>query len=407
MLLLRKLSPVLLLSILSLITLLSANKVFATTYAMPAPGNDIIGESFVVKAGSEDTLLTIGNRYDVGMHEMLESNPNLHIEQEQASDLLPHGTKVLVPTQYVLPPYHKGIVINLAELRLYYFTPDGKRVLTYPVGVGRMEWRTPLASTSVIKKEVDPTWYVPPDIHQFVLEQTGRDLPPEMPPGPENPLGHYAMYLGTAGYLIHGTNQPTTIGKYVSSGCIRMHNEDVEELFHYVSVGTPVHIINYANKAGWYEGRLYLQSRIPLELDAPESDLNPGSLHTVVEQAMQNKKHIHMAGVDWSKAYAVENEHDGIPQQISGGDDQASADFRDVPLPEEAPIPESNHRISTNIFASDNHDDDYGLNADPENDSYDNYSDDNSDKYSDNDSDNYSDSADNSDNYSDNYGSDQ
>lgn len=282
----------------------------AAIYPMPAPGNDLIGEIVTVRSGSQDTLLTIGNRYGIGMHEMLEANPQLHQTEYTASQYLGRGKKVIVPAQFILPSARKGIVINLAELRLYYFSPDSQYVYTYPVGLGRMEWRTPLGKTSVISKEVDPIWDVPASIHKYVLEETGKSLPKRVMPGPENPLGPYALHLGISGYLIHGTNQPWSIGKYVSSGCIRMHDEDVTELYHMVKVGTSVAIINRAEKAGWNNGRLYLEAQVPLE---PASAVNP-QLEAKAVVASRVKDGV----VDWNKVNQVVHEHLGIPQQVGG-----------------------------------------------------------------------------------------
>jgi L,D-transpeptidase ErfK/SrfK len=280
-----------------------------------SPGSDIVGEVVQMKSGSRDTLLTIANQYGVGMHEMLESNPQLHRTQDNADQYLGRGKKVVIPTQYILPPYRQGIVINLPELRLYYFTPDGQYVYTYPVGLGRMEWRTPLAKTTVISKETDPIWTVPPSIHAYVLQETGTELPSRVMPGPDNPLGPYALRLGTSGYLIHGTNQPWSVGKYVSSGCIRLHNEDITELHQIVPVGAPVRLINYADKAGWAQGELYLQSRIPLEINAPAGGLNESSVQAVVGKAMAKRQ----GAVDWSKVEAVQSQRLGIPQPIGRG----------------------------------------------------------------------------------------
>jgi L,D-transpeptidase ErfK/SrfK len=206
----------------------------------------------------------------------------------------------------------KGIVINMPELRLYYFTPDKQSVYTYPVGLGRDQWRTPLFQSKVVSKEVDPTWRPPASIRHHVLEETGNLLPTEVLPGPENPLGPYALRLSANGYLIHGTNQPFSIGKYISSGCIRLHNEDVEELFNIVPVGTPVSIINYPYKAGWQEGKLYLQAQIPMQLDAGSGQLNPGSVRAVIAQSIKSRP----AQVDWRQVDEVMEKHTGIPQLI-------------------------------------------------------------------------------------------
>lgn len=291
----------------SLLTLMISLPSAAAVYHMPAPGNDIIGEEFVVTAGAGDTMARIAERYGLSLHEILEANPN------QNPDYLYAGAKVLIPTMFILPKYRQGIVINLAELRLYYFTPDGKYVKTYPVGLGRSGWRTPLTSTTVIKKRTNPDWNVPKTIRQFVYEQTGRWLPDVIyGDDPENPLGEYAMYLGKSGYLIHGTNQEWSIGKFISSGCIRLYNADVQELYSQVAVGTPVRIIHHPVKAGWNNGKLYLEAQEPMDLDEPISDLNIQSAEYAIQEATKN----HKAQVDWYKVEQVERTRRGTPEFV-------------------------------------------------------------------------------------------
>jgi L,D-transpeptidase ErfK/SrfK len=275
-------------------------------YHMPPRGNDLIGTLFTVQAEPGQSLTDIGDRYKVGMHEMLEANPHITHPDE-----LSGGEEIIIPTQFVLPKYRKGIVINLAECRLYYFTPDGKCVFTYPVGLGRKGWRTPTTSTTVIRKSVNPIWTVPSRIRAYVYEETGNWLPDRIPPGPENPLGHYAMYLGTNGYLIHGTNQPWSIGKLISAGCIRLYNEDVEELYRHVTTGTPVKIIHQPYKAGYQNGRLYLEAHIPLKLSDLPSELNMISVERSLLAATHTARYI-----NWEEVRRIVEQQNGIPMPI-------------------------------------------------------------------------------------------
>lgn len=279
----------------------------AARYPMPMPGNDLIGSTMTVRAESGETLNDIGDKYGVGLHEMLEANSSL------SQNELYGGEEVIIPTQFVLPKYRQGIVINMPECRLYYFTPDGRYVLTYPVGLGRDGWRTPTASTTVIRKTSDPTWTVPPSIHDYVYEQTGKWLPHVVPPGPENPLGPYAMYLGKNGYLIHGTNQPWSIGKLISAGCIRLYNADVSELYRYVKTGTPVRIIHQPYKAGWQNGRLYVEAHIPINLKEPPSELNMISAEKSVLAAAHNYHY-----VNWASVRDIIEQKNGMPEMVGG-----------------------------------------------------------------------------------------
>lgn len=282
-----------------------AVRTLSATYPMPAPGNDVIGELVRVQAECGDTLENIGDHYEVGLHEMQEANPSL-------SNELSGGEVVIVPTQFVLPKYRKGVIINIAECRLYYFTADGKMVMTYPVGLGRKGWRTPTTATTVIRKTTNPTWTVPKTIRAYVFGQTGNWLPDSIPPGPENPLGPYAMYLGTHGYLIHGTNQPWTIGKLSSAGCIRLHNRDVTELYQYVKTGTPVKIIHQPYKAGWQNGRLYLEAHLPVNLNERPSDLNMVSAERSVLAATHNNG----SSLSWGSIKQIIEQGNGIPELV-------------------------------------------------------------------------------------------
>lgn len=281
-------------------------KSFAAVYPMPAPGNDLVGEISKVTVKRGDTLSAIAREYGVGMHEILKANPQIKGPQH-----LRVGQEIIIPGQFVLPEQRKGVVINIPELRLYYFTPDGQYVHTYPVGLGRVEWRTPLADTRVVRKTTSPTWYVPKSIREYTYETRGEILPEFIPPGPKNPLGDYAMYLGVSGYLIHGTNDPATIGNYVSSGCIRMRNEDIGSIYPMIDINTPVHIVHNPYKAGWQNGNLYLESHATVDYDLPPSALNQIYMEDVVNAAMM--RHSAANQVDWDSAYQVANNQRGVP----------------------------------------------------------------------------------------------
>ncbi|QLH43527.1 MAG: L,D-transpeptidase family protein [Coxiellaceae bacterium] len=280
---------------------------FSATYPLPNPGNDIVGEAYYVKAYSGDTLAKVGLRYGMSYHQMTEANPKIN-----PNIALRAGQRILIPGQFILPPIRKGIVVNMAELRMYYFPPNSNYVMTFPVAMGRDQWRTPTVATTVVMKEKDPVWNVPETIRQYHYEQTGELLPEAVPSGPKNPLGHYALHLGVSGYLIHGNNAPSSIGKFVSSGCIRMNNADIETLFNMVKVGTPVYIVHYPTKVGWNNGVLYQQSQVPVEIDDTPSTLNQPSYEAVVDSAIR----VRPAAVDWGIAGKTAKQHLGIPEPI-------------------------------------------------------------------------------------------
>ncbi len=285
---------------------LCSTGILATTYPMPHKGSDIVGQILTVEAESGDTLLKIANDYNIGWHEIMEANPDANPQY------LHSGQRIVVPTAYILPPFRSGIVINLAELRLYYFTRDKKYVYTYPVGLGRKEWRTPIVDSTIVNKKEHPTWFVPESIREFVYAQTGKELPDYIGPGPENPLGDYAIYMAKAGYLIHGTNQPWSVGKLVSSGCIRLQAEDIEELFHAVSIGEKVRIVHYPYKLGWNDSQLYLEAHVPVNISDPISHLNMVSADDAVRDAVKG----HNFKVDWDKVDQTINHQLGVPVAI-------------------------------------------------------------------------------------------
>jgi L,D-transpeptidase ErfK/SrfK len=281
----------------------------ADTFRLPPAGTDIVGEIRMVDARYEDTLLDIARRYDLGHNEITEANPGV-------DPWLPgEGMPVLLPTQFVLPDApREGIVLNVAAMRLFYFPKPKKGqfpvVITHPVGVGRQNWETPLGVTRISAKVPNPTWHVPTSV-QAEHEARGDPLPDVVPPGPDNPLGQYAMPLALQGYVIHGTNRPWGVGMRVSHGCVRLYPEDIERLFAEVPVGTPVRIVNQPYVAGWFNGMLYLQAHRPLEEDRARW---AGSLTPLMEVILGKVKDFRM--VDWDKALAAVREHRGLPVPI-------------------------------------------------------------------------------------------
>ncbi|ATH78158.1 hypothetical protein CLM76_11370 [Vreelandella venusta] len=227
-------------------------------FLLPETGN-MIGENYTVTASNEDTLLDIAQAHNVGYEEIRMANPDVSIWVPG------EGTEVTIPGQFILPDAPRtGIVINVAELRLYYY-PDVASgepavVETYPIGIGRDAYNTPLGITKTTMRLENPAWYPPASIRREAAER-GDPPPAVVPPGPDNPLGQFAILLDIPGYLIHGTNQPDGIGMRASRGCIRMHGDDIESIFWRVPVGTQVNIIDAPIKLGWSEqGNAYIQA---------------------------------------------------------------------------------------------------------------------------------------------------
>ncbi|HLT89865.1 MAG TPA: L,D-transpeptidase family protein [Woeseiaceae bacterium] len=317
----------------SLIVLLaSAAGAGAEVYDLPPPGTDVIGAVTTVEARAADTLLDIGRRHGVGYEEIVRANPDVDV-------WLPgEGTRVVLPTRYILPPGpRRGVVLNLPEYRLYYF-PEPKPgepavVMTYPVSIGRMDWATPLGETRIVSKVVKPSWYPPESVRKEHAEE-GRPLPRVVPPGPDNPLGDFAMRLSLPGYLIHGTNRPAGVGMRVTHGCIRMYPEDIEFLFGHVPVNTPVRIINEPVKLGWDGDRLLVEVHRSLET-APvvDEDLSAVAIDTgeAAEPAPGASASGHLTALtrqfvaatgtrpgelDWALAESLLERADGIPVPV-------------------------------------------------------------------------------------------
>jgi len=232
----------------------------------------LVGETQVLFTRYENTFAALAREYNLGYEELRHANPGV-------DHWLPgEGTPVFLPTQSIIPDVpREGIVLNLPSMRLLYFTQQDadeteKRsmVTSYPVGIGREGWATPTGAATVTQKARDPVWYPPASVRAEHAE-LGDPLPSVVPPGPDNPLGHFAMALSMPGYLIHGTNKPSGVGMRVSHGCIRLYPEDIEALFERVPSGTPVTIIDQPVLVGWHNGDLYLEVHQPLAED--ERDL--------------------------------------------------------------------------------------------------------------------------------------
>lgn len=282
---------------------------FATTaqaivFNLPVNGDNVVGEITYARAQPGEDLSELGRRFDVGYYEMREANPRL-----DKSGVIAPWAKVVIPTQFVLPPGpRKGIVINLAELRLFYYFPDGKRVLTEPVGIGKEGWETPLGVTEVISKVKDPAWRPTERVKEDALTQ-GYVLPDVWPAGPDNPLGKYMMRLGWRTYLIHGTNRPKGVGKRSSAGCIRMFPEDIEKLFSLVKLGTKVRVVNKPIKIGWQNKHLFLEAHKPLKEKGRFVESDTVNLVSNIYKAAHN----HRAIIKWQDVQAEMNRETGIP----------------------------------------------------------------------------------------------
>lgn len=287
----------------------------ALTIPMPSnPSDDVIsvspdGNPYTLAENGE-TLLDVARRFDLGQTEIVRLNPDV-------DRWLPkNGEIVRVANLRILPDAPRnGIVLNVAEARMYYYQTIGKGqaafVRTFPIGYGREEWDTPLGMTKVINKMKNPVWRPPASIRAEHAAQ-GDPLPVEVPPGPDNPLGAYALYLGFSGYRIHGTDKPYSIGLRATHGCTRMYPEDIAELFPLVSPGTQVNIVNQPAKAGWLGDTLYVEVHPGLE----HEELPYGQLQQLALRAIQKANNDQMPAIDEMALKQALDNANGIPVAV-------------------------------------------------------------------------------------------
>ena len=272
-----------------------------------SPDQTMVGEIASIETRENDTLSDIARHFGLGYNDITIANEGIPAWTPRA------GSHVLLPLQFILPDApHKGIVLNLANMRMFYYPKnESGKVLTYPVGIGRDGWNTPMGSTSIAVKTENPTWHVPPSIQKEHADK-GQPLPSAVRSGPDNPLGLYAMRLDIPSYLIHGTNKPYGIGMQVSHGCVQMYPENIEVLFKKVAVGTPVRIVHQPYLAAWQDGMLYVEANQPLEKwTAGKPQLKKQFIKELRKIGKQ-----HNAAVDWEKVDRVIERSDGIPTPV-------------------------------------------------------------------------------------------
>jgi L,D-transpeptidase ErfK/SrfK len=287
----------------------------ARTFAMPSnPEDNIISEfpdgNPYTMADPGGTLLEVARRFNLGQTEIVQLNPDIDRWLTKEGDIVRLANLRILPDAP-----HTGIVLNVAETRLYYYPPTAKGrpgvVHTYPVGIGREDWATPLGQTKVIDKIKNPTWR-PPEAIRREHAADGDFLPTAVPPGPDNPLGAYALYLGFKGYRIHGTDKPYSIGLRATHGCTRMYPEDIEELFPMIPKGTPVNIINQPVKAGWLNGTLYVEIHPGLEGE----ELPYAQLYQLALAAIKKANKNQMPIIDNAALQQAVEKGDGIPVAV-------------------------------------------------------------------------------------------
>jgi L,D-transpeptidase ErfK/SrfK len=284
-----------------------------------AADEDVVGVVQIVTASKEDTLTDIARRFNVGYEEILRANPKVDPWLPGA------GRPIVVPTQFIIPNApRKGVVINVAAMRLFYFPPhksgEPQVVITHPIGIGKVGWSTPEGVTKIVRRQADPTWRVPISVIKEHREN-GEELERVIGPGPDNPLGKFAFYLQWPSYLIHGTNKPAGVGLRSSHGCIRLYPEDIAQLYGMVPIGTQVRVVNQPFVFGWHGGQLYMQAFDVLEDDsrdwkkAPRKLLSKSFAVTLQKQLKTRDEQ-----VNWDLVQTLTRAPRGVPVPISLAD---------------------------------------------------------------------------------------
>lgn len=302
----------------SLITLLllsslgALNSARAMDYPLPPAGSRLIGQNqtYTIQEG-DNKLQTIARRFNTAAHVILETNNTIAPVNPAP------GTVITIPSQMLLPDTpREGIVVNLAELRLYYFPPGENIVQVFPLGIGQLGLETPVTTTRVSQKIPNPTWTPTPGIRARSLEQ-GIKLPPVVPAGPNNPLGRFALRLGIGNgeYLIHGTSAPDSVGLRVSSGCMRMNAPDIKALFEQVRVGTRVQIINEPVKFSVEpDGKRYIEVHRPLaQAEGENPQVSP------ITHSADFATFVSQSGSDKALIEKALSRRAGIPVIVSSG----------------------------------------------------------------------------------------
>lgn len=271
-----------------------------------AYSKDYFGQTEIHKAAFEDTLIHLARQNELGFVELRAANPRLDPWIPGA------GARIILPKQHILPDApRKGLVVNLAEMRIYFFKDNGKEPITYPISIGREGLQTPLGTTKIVRKAKDPTWR--PTAR---MRKEDPELPAVVGPGPENPLGNRALYFGWPTYAMHGTNKPYGIGRRVSSGCIRMYPESIEALYPLVPVGTKVTVVDQPVKVGWIDDKMYIEVSPNQEQSIK---IEEDGLVKAYEITVEDMKRItakageYADKINWAVVRKAVQEHRGVP----------------------------------------------------------------------------------------------
>lgn len=282
---------------------------FAAQYTLPPPGMSMIGQTNTGYIKPGENIWQFARESDVGFYEILQANPHVNPQRTYP------WQQLTVPTAFLLPKApRQGIVVNIAELRLYYYPENTNKVYTYPVAIGMQGMSTPVGQYPIIEKMDHPKWYVPKS-ELVEMAKQGMYLPKVMDSNDDNPLGYYALRLSKRTYLLHGTNTPPTVGRRASAGCMHLYPEDIKALFDSTDVGEMVTIVDQPYIADWVGNTLYFQAVRPLHEDLVSWALDERQhyMQVIKEAAAQANGKV---SIDWDKVKQMMVEPNGIPQPI-------------------------------------------------------------------------------------------
>lgn len=282
---------------------------FAAAPAQAAYNKDYFGETIVYNAKFEDTLIHLARYNGLGFVELRAANPTLD------AWIPGEGAEIILPKRHILPDApRKGIVINLADMRVYYFKEPNQEPITYPISIGREGLQTPLGQTTIVRKADGPSWRPTPR-----MREEDPTLPAVVPPGPDNPLGTHALYLGWPQYLMHGTNKPYGVGRRVSSGCIRLYPEDIKAFWPQVPVGTQVTVVDQPVKVGWIDNVMYIEVSPTQDQSLKIEEAGMLKTYEITKEDMKRisaKAGVHKDKIDWERVRNAVQEHRGYPIAI-------------------------------------------------------------------------------------------
>lgn len=297
----------------SLFMLFASQSALAVSYPLPPEGSRLVGNPLTITVPDKNTqpLEAFAAQYGQGLSNMLEANPDVDVFLPKS------GSTLVVPQQIILPAtVRQGIVVNVAEMRLYYYPNGSNTVEVFPIGIGQAGRETPRNwVTKVERKQEAPSW-TPTANTRREYARRGESLPAFVPAGPDNPMGLYAIYIGKL-YAIHGTNANFGIGLRVSQGCIRLRNDDIEHLFQNVPVGTRVQIIDQPVKTTTEpDGSRWVEVHEPLSRNRSEYESDkkvPLPITPVMRSFMSGE------GVDVHRVSEALERRSGMPVNISHG----------------------------------------------------------------------------------------